>query len=404
MIMKRKKRAEAEKNMRENKKSGWQILLISFGTALFGVVGFCLLAFLKGFSEDILLADTIVLALGLFCHAFYANREFEVGRMDYDNADHAVRYYLSFLIGITIALICGFLPVGGWPFCFVFLMLALFSRAEVGTIGASMLLLISVFLSEASVGDFALYFISGIFVVTMFRHLENEFHIGIPLSLSLLILLVCETAEEIVTANARLDMEMFAIPAANLIVTGVLIVGFLKMFSSMVVFRYRIIYLDLCDTEGALLSDFRTERRTDYMHCVHTAYFCERIAKRLGLDADALKCAACYHKYGNGLEELLSQGKFPPLATSILKEYCVAKPKVETKEAAVLLCADTCISSIEYCIRKSEANVDYEKIIDSVFKRMMENGTFDNCEISLADLKTMQRIFKEEKLYYDFLH
>lgn len=90
-------------------------------------------------------------------------------------------------------------------------------------------------------------------------------------------------------------------PAANLVVSGILLLGILKFFSGAVVFRDRVRYLDLNDTENQILAKYRQTDRTEYFQCIHTAYFCERIALKLGLDKDALKCAGLYHKKAGSL-------------------------------------------------------------------------------------------------------
>ena len=80
-----------------------------------------------------------------------------------------------------------------------------------------------------SVGIFFLYFISGVFAACLFQHLEQEFAIGIPLFLSLFCLLLCETANVVLLANEHLSLEQFLVPAANLIVSGILLLGILKI-------------------------------------------------------------------------------------------------------------------------------------------------------------------------------
>lgn len=79
-------------------------------------------------------------------------------------------------------------------------------------------------------GHFFLYFISGVFAACLFQHLEQEFAIGIPLFLSLFCLLLCETANVVLLANEHLSLEQFLVPAANLIVSGILLLGILKIF------------------------------------------------------------------------------------------------------------------------------------------------------------------------------
>ena len=50
-----------------------------------------------------------------------------------------------------------------------------------------------------------------------------------------------------------------------------------------------------------------------------------------------------------------------------------------------------------------EKKPDYEQVIDRIFERIREKGIFSECDLSLRDWNRMQKIFKEEKLYYDFL-
>jgi hypothetical protein len=49
------------------------------------------------------------------------------------------------------------------------------------------------------------------------------------------------------------------------------------------------------------------------------------------------------------------------------------------------------------------AQLDYKKLIDTVFKKKLETDELWDNEISLAQLYEMKKIFVEEKLYYDFL-
>ena len=74
-----------------------------------------------------------------------------------------------------------------------------------------------------SAGIFFLYFISGIFAACLFQHLEEEFSIAVPLFLSLLCLLLCETANIVLLTNEHLTLEQFLVPAANLIISGILL-------------------------------------------------------------------------------------------------------------------------------------------------------------------------------------
>lgn len=392
--------------MEENKKkSGWKCVLAGIAIVIAGTLGMRGFGMIKKQAEDRLLGNCVMTLFMLAVTFFHFHREIYYDKLDYDNREHAFRFLLCMVIGLLVAFTCGFLPVAGWPYLVVFVMLALFSNMGTGILAASSLLLISVLLSGTGVNSFVLYFVSGVFAVTLFRNLGNGFHIGIALFLSVLSLLVCETANLVLLANAHPNFEMFVIPAANMVISSLLLLGCLKLFSSMVVFYYRERYLDINDTEASALVAMRETNKKEYMHSIHTAYFCERIGSRLGMDVDALKGAGYYHRMGDELTELMEAKQFPPAAKQILLEYRNQKQEIRRKETAVLLCSDMVIGSILYMLNKDDQRqIDYDKVIDAVFKKLDSDGTFENCDITIRELHVMKKIFKEEKLYYDFLH
>ncbi len=392
--------------MEENRrKAGWKFFLAEGAIIIAGTLGMGVLGRLRQQPDDRLLANCVMmlLALGVICLHF--RREYVYDDLEYDNGEHVFRYFLCLGIGLAVAFACGFLPVSGWPFLLVFVMLALFSNMSVGILSATSLLLISVLLSGTDAGGFALYFISGVFAVSFFRHLGEDFKIGIPLFLSIFCLLVCETANVVLVANARPDFEMFVIPVVNVIISSILLLGCLKMFSSMVVYKHREKYLDVIDSENPVIARMRERDRDEYMHCVHTTYFCERIGKRLGLEVEALKGAGYYYRLGGELTQMLEDRQFPPNAREILLDYRNREQGVKKKETAVLFCSDMVVSAVQQAIEKSKdgGQADFDRVIDDLFGTLFRDKTFDKCDISLGELRTMQQIFKEEKLYYDFL-
>lgn len=397
----------AEKSMEENKKkrkAGWKFFLAEAAITAAGTLGMGILGRIRQQAEDRLLGNCVMMFLVLAVICFHLRREYIHDSLDYDNGDHIFRFFLCLGIGLAVAFACGFLPVGGWPFLLVFVMFALFSNMSVGLLSATALLLISVLLSGSDAGGFALYFVSGVFAVTLFRHLGEDFKIGIPLFLSILCLLVCETANVVLVANARPDFEIFVIPVANVVVSSVLLLGCLKMFSSMVVYRHREKYLDVIDSENPVIVRLRERDRNEYMHCVHTTYFCERIGKRLGLEVEALKSAGYYFRLGGELTQMLEDEQFPPNAREILLDYRNRQKGMKKKETAVLYCADMVVTSAKAAIEsEGQGQVNFDKLIDDIFSRLFRDKIFDKCDISMGELRTMQQIFKEEKLYYDFL-
>ncbi len=340
--------------------------------------------------------------IGIAVIGYHYRKQFNSGELFYDNNEHYMRFWICLGIGILVAGICVFLPVGGWPFLVIYVLLALFTNTSTGILAGTVLMLIPIMMNGAEASAFFLYFVSGVFAITLFYNMSNDFHIGIPLTLSVMCLLVCETANVILPANTRLSLESFVVPVTNIVISSILLILSLNFFSTLVIYKYRDRYLELNDSENTLLSEYKENARNDYFHSIHTAYFCERIAKKLEFDPDALKCAGYYHKFGDKLNDLYEQYKFPPNAVSILKEY--NSKHCTKKETAVLVCSDMVISSVLLMISKNkDEKLNYDNIIDAVFKHIEEKHTFKNCDLSIKDLHLIHNIFKEEKLYYDFL-
>ena len=53
--------------------------------------------------------------------------------------------------------------------------------------------------------------------------------------------------------------------------------------------------------------------------------------------------------------------------------------------------------------KEPDKKPDYDQVIDKIFERIWQKEIVSECDMTLRDWKRMQKIFKEEKLYYDFL-
>ena len=95
---------------------------------------------------------------------------------------------------------------------------------------------------------------------------------------------------------------------------------------------------------------------------------------------------------------------FPPVMQEILKVYLIPERAVRRRETAVLIMADAVTASIIHLLAADKGrDLDYDRIIDSIFKIKMDSGVLSQCLISMSEITQMKKIFKEEKLYYDFL-
>lgn len=369
-------------------------------------------SFLRNMSTTDLIRNLVISCVGGLLVIFLMAQARYYKEYDYDNDEKEGRFLAMYLLGLVMAVACAFLPPSGWPFLVVFVSLALFSNSLIGLASGTLLLTVTMMLSAAPMAMFVMYFVCGLVGVSLFRKLDDNYKIGIPLLISVMLLTVVETACVVIYANETLKPELFMIPMMNVVMSLILLLIILKVFSALVIYRYRDKYMEINDPECELLVEMKNKSKESYYQAVHTAYFCDRIARRLNLDADATKAGGYYHKIGmikddNSFEqvaEIAIQYMFPPMTGRILQEFLDKKTPITKKETAVLLMSDAVVSSILFLFSKEPSGtIDYEQVIDTVFKKKLETAVLKDCEISMAELTLMKKIFKEEKLYYDFL-
>ena len=334
------------------------------------------------------------------------------GMFIYRNEGKYSRFTLMYLGSLVAAVFLPYLPVKGWPFLVIFVLLGVFSNGVTGVVAGSACLLMAVNFSGGGFAIFWLYFISGVVGVLVFSRLDDEFHVGIPMFISLSILTLCLTANVILFSSEKLSLGQFLIPLVNLMICYILLLVSLKMFSSAVIHRNREKYMDINDPEFPLLVQLKEMSKEEYYHAIHTAYLSDRIARRLGFDDAAAKACAYYQRIGKlkgentweNVSAICNEYHFPPNTKKILKEYVEESEKIVSKETVVVLFADCIVSSILYLFEKDpKAELDYEQIVDTVFQKKLETDELWGNEISLAQICEMKKIFIEEKLYYDFL-
>lgn len=399
--------------MEENKETqGLGTFFISTAIFFITLLGTAFFSYLYGQDESSILRNSVSSAAGIGIVLFLMAQAKENHLYDYDNREAYGRFFLCFLVGFLIAVGCAKLPAGGWPFVPLFVLLSLFSNSLIGICAGCVMLMLSILLSGAGMGIFFLYFISGVSAVCIFRNLDEDSSIGIPVVISLIILSVSMIAELILFEDEKLNPGMFLIPSINIVLTCILLVVILRLFFHLVVFKYRERYMEINDPECPLLVQLKDKSREEYYRAVHTAYLSDKIAKKLGFDAQVAKAGGYYHRIGclqgqnswEHVRDICLEYQFPPQVLTVLQEFLQKDQKIKKKESAVLYFADAVVNSILFLMAKDAgAQLDYDQIIDTVFKKKQEDPCFQECDISVREFNEMKSIFKEEKLYYDFL-
>lgn len=399
----------AEENKKRRGGFAFYAVLTVFATGIAAAAG----SLVYNGQSYIAVRNFVMAVLGALLTVFLFYMLAQTGKLDFDNKEHFGRFVFIYLTGLGLTVLFPSLPVSGWPFMVLFAALCLFSSLTAGMAAGSVLLMTALlFLPDEGMNVFILYFICGLTAAALMQGLDEEFKIGIPVFLSLLSLIVCETANIVLFTNEKLSLELFIIPAINTGVCAILMIAVLKLYSGLVIHKYKDKYVVINDQEFPLMVELKEKCNDDYYHVIHTAYLSGSIAQKLSFDTDAVKTASYYLKIGKirgantweNVQEICRENQFPPAAVKILEE-CIDKqtPKVEKETAAVLL-SDTIIASIRYAFSKDkEARLDYDQVVEKIFKKKIDDGLLKDSRLTYQEVQEMKKIFKEEKLYYDFL-
>ena len=375
------------------------------------IAGVGSLIYRREMNEMICYIIMVMLGTGIVIFALKASEVYQLYYYEYK--DDYRQFMLFYLGGLVLAICFPLLPASGWPYLIVFVILSLFSNSIAGLAAGSVCLMLSVLLADTgSCREFLLYFFSGLVGIMVFSRLNETFKVGLPIFISLIALAVCLCTNIMLFEQARFSLSQYMFVAINLMLNFILLLIILKIFSNSVIHRDRDKYMDLNDPECPLLVQLKELNKDEYYHAVHTAYLSDKIAKRLGLNDVVVKSCGYYHRIGilkgentwENIEEICKEYHIPPDTRRILREYVDPTMKITAKETTVLMFTDCIVSSIFKLFAKDpKAELDYDKIIDTIFDTKLKSGELWESDISIAQIREMKKIFSGEKLYYDFL-
>ncbi len=352
------------------------------------------------------------------------------GSFSYDDGEHPGRFLFLYLCGILCAGIFINLPVTGWMFLFFYISLARVSDGVTGMCaGTGLLVLATVLCQQISLSSFLVYFFSGMAGIALFAHQTEEFHIAIPLGLSLGIQLVLIFSDELLIQNKKLVPESALIPLANTAVNGILLFIFLLLYVNKVARKIQNLYRKVNDPDYAAMAVLREKSEESYCHAIHTAYLTEHITEKMGLDVMAAKCAACYNHLDKEEQE---KYPFPDHAVSLLYQLREKGTALKEKEAVVVMICDEIVTMLQ-CLKKKEKisgketetgpemetesktggnkkagtdkdkgkRIDYVKFIKNCFEKRFTIEAFADTDITLSNLRYIRNRLIKEKMYYE---
>ncbi len=322
--------------------------------------------------------------------------------MAYDNAEYPGRFLGVFMLGVICALVFVKLPVSGWMFLFFYIALAQLSDQVTGVCGGTCLLVLTIVLHpQATLSAFLIYLLSGLIGIAFFSHLNEDFHTGIPIGLSLEFQIVLIFGGELLMQNKKLSWDAALVPLANTIMNCILICIFLQYYINKVARKVHNQYQMVNDPEYEAMAYMKEKSEKAYYHAIHTAYLVERICGELNLDVQPAKTAAYYYHLE---QERWEDYPFPEQALELLKELLHTDTPLHRKEAVVVLICDNVITTIQYLQGQAgQKEIQYEAVIRQLFEKRFSMERFADTEITLSNLRFIRQKLIEEKMYYDFL-
>lgn len=382
---------------------------------LTGVIVFAF-SFFMGKSYEAILRNVIVSLIISGTIIFMLLDAFTRGRsgLSYDNYDKKSRFMIIYVVVLILSCIFALIPNEFWPYMSLFVMMALFSNSEIAIVSGVGFATISVMLEEnGNFGELFMYVLAGCVAVAMFRDLKENTSIGFPVFISLVTQAVLLIAFNVLFLNRTLSINILILPILNLMLNLIILLIFLNMFGVYVIRRSNDMYMEINDAEFSLLVQLKEKNKDEYFRAIHTAYLAERLALGLGFNARAVKACSYYHRIGvldgslkwSDVEHYYTENNFPIEAIEFLKEYMEPqKGKVKSKEALTVQLSETVIASIMYLLNKnSDADIDYDKLIDKIIDKKIQDGELMDYAITFRELEQMRKLLKKEKLYYGFL-
>lgn len=380
-------------------------------SSVFPVVVMLVYQYVMGIATADILQGFIYMSLFALTFGYLFLLALKKNSFSYYNRIHLHRFLLAFASGALLCILQVYLPYTMWMYLPIAIMLTIFSCMQIGMAAFLYLLFFQCMLQTPDTLVFFGFCLIGMIGVVMFGYLDEEFLFGIPLLVSLLFEAVLLLLMDLATAG-RMTFDAFLYTAINLFISFFVITMCLKYLSFHVLHKDRDKYQEINDPEYELLTELKKYSTKAYFHAIHTAYFSEKIAKKIGADEMLAKAGGYYHKIGKmrgdqNLKNALAIAKeheFPPALVELLKEYGGKNTILHSREAAIVIFADAMVSSVTFLFEKDKnATLDYERIANVVFQKQMAGGVLDHCQLTMDELTTIRKTFVEETLYYDFL-
>jgi len=307
-----------------------------------------------------------------------------------------MQYWHMVLVTWLLCYICRFLSVQCWPICVLALVWCLLFEYRMATMIPAFCMGIVVLDLQLPVYVYLCYVVLGIVTLSLFDQRKEEkafwkleFLYGLAFLVSQGLFLYC-------TGYCKTEWKEICFSFATLLVTALFLYVFLYFYKRDVLNFHHTFYETYNNPEMDVLLELKAKNANAYKNCIHTAYFCDRLAGKLEVPSNPIRCAALYHEMQNYVD-------FPEEVKHIWEEVDGPANGYLHKESIIFICAESVVGTVLALNQKNGKKKSYEKDIDKIFDYLEKKRIGSNSDISMAEWIVIKDTFLEENLYYDFL-
>lgn len=144
-----------------------------------------------------------------------------------------------------------------------------------------------------------------------------------------------------------------------------------------------------------------------FEHLKQTSDLARAAAIEIKAEEKLAQAGGLYHEIGrlttNQKEETISEGirlakehHLPPELIELLKQQDLKHSKPISKEASIVLLADTFLSSIAYLYNNEKTGWTMEMVIEQTFRIRLEKGSLDESNLTVKEFLVIKTLFMEQ--------
>lgn len=160
----------------------------------------------------------------------------------------------------------------------------------------------------------------------------------------------------------------------------------------------------LGDSNYSLLKQLKNTKPKVYQHSKQVAVLAEGAAEQIGIDRQLVYIGGLYHEIGKlRSNDYIAEGiliarqhGFPKELIKLIMEHNVKNEIPTTKEAAVLMLADSVVFLLEHIEKKgAQKNISVKDMIESIFRIRFDKGELDQSGLTIRDFKVLKHYYAE---------